>query len=182
MYTLVATEVLQTLHPGATGLCWSGMYTITIKVWQKRFRISRNRNTSWKGLNIEQCICSFWKHRVKPIRPTKRLFNATNKINDFPIWDRLSSPGIDVGGRGLSNLETNYFNTKHCSSLTQYTTANEIPVQKEIIKCTEAYKYDRPLSNFAQLFARLMAINLQLTPNPTYCACAEVELLKLHKA
>ena len=32
VYTLVATEVLQTLHPGATGLCWSGMYTIIIKV------------------------------------------------------------------------------------------------------------------------------------------------------
>ena len=34
-------------------------------------------------------------------------------------------------------------------------------------------------------FARLMVIDttdLKLTVNPPYCACAEVELLKLHKA
>ena len=30
----MATEVLETLHPGETGLCWSGMHII--KVWLKR--------------------------------------------------------------------------------------------------------------------------------------------------
>ena len=52
---------------------------------------------------------------------------------------------------------------------------------KRIIKRTEAYKYDRQLFSII-LVTRLMAINLQLTPNPTYCACGEVELLKLRKA
>ena len=36
--------------------------------------------------------------------------------------------------------------------------------------------------DFPILLNYLMAINLQLTPNPTYCTCAEVELLKLRKA
>ena len=31
--------------------------------------------------------------------------------------------GIDAGGQVLSNLENKYFNTKHYSSLTPYTTA-----------------------------------------------------------
>ena len=30
----ITTEVLETLHPGATSLCWSGIYII--KVWLKR--------------------------------------------------------------------------------------------------------------------------------------------------
>ena len=34
----IATEVLETLYPGATGLCWSGMYII--KVWLKRLTTS----------------------------------------------------------------------------------------------------------------------------------------------
>ena len=47
-------------------------------------------------------------------------------------------PGNDVGGRGLSNLETKYFETKHYSSLTPYTTAKWDTykrAQKQWIKC-----------------------------------------------
>ena len=57
------------------------------------------------------------------------------------IWRR----GVrDAGGRGLSNLET----TSTYSSLTQYLQKGT----KRIIKRTKAYKYDRQLSYFAQLF------------------------------
>ena len=40
----------------------------------------------------------------------------------FPFLGFGVFPGINAGGRGLSNLETNYFDTKHYSSLMQYTT------------------------------------------------------------
>ena len=51
--------------------------------------------------------------------------------------------GIDTGGRVLSNLETKYFDTKHYSSLTPYTTAKWDTykiAQKQWIKHTEAYQ------------------------------------------
>ena len=51
------------------------------------------------------------------------LFRLQSVIKALPTGIPVSGPGIDAGGRRLRNLETNYFDTKHYSSPTQYTAA-----------------------------------------------------------
>ena len=64
-------------------------------------------------------------------------------------------PGNDVGRRGLSNLETKYFGTKHYSSLTPYTTAKWDAYKKAQKRMNKTYKYDRHVSYFANYFSLL---------------------------
>ena len=50
-------------------------------------------------------------------------YDALAPSNWYSCFRSGTFPGNDMGGWGLSNLETKYLDTKHYSSLTPYTTA-----------------------------------------------------------
>ena len=95
--------------------------------WRNRFKpgelvLSRMRKSLILFVALKQCFVG----RMGMTRCFQKLEMHCSTLRPFQLVFLFlvrGFPGIDVGGRGLSNLETNYFDTKHYSSLTQYTTA-----------------------------------------------------------